>query len=128
MRRSIDWLESAAATSGTVRSGRGSPRGESREAAAQTAIAEVLGTDLSEPLVARSVHRYAAETGATLVVAASMPIRDLEWYAEPHPSPPRVLANRGANGIDGVVSTALGVAASGGEADRARAPSRSSAT
>ncbi len=84
----------------------------SREAMAQAAIAEVLGTDVSEPLIARSVHRYAAETGATLVVAASMPIRDLEWYAETNPVPPRVLANRGANGIDGVVSTALGVAAS----------------
>jgi 2-succinyl-5-enolpyruvyl-6-hydroxy-3-cyclohexene-1-carboxylate synthase len=85
----------------------------SRETRAQKAIAEVLGTDLSEPLVARSVHRYAAEAGATLVVAASMPIRDLEWYAEAQQLPPRVLANRGANGIDGVVSTALGVAASG---------------
>ena len=76
-------------------------------------MAGVLGSALSEPLVARAVHRYAAETGATLVVSASMPIRDLEWYAEAQPSPPRVLANRGVNGIDGVVSTALGVAASG---------------
>jgi 2-succinyl-5-enolpyruvyl-6-hydroxy-3-cyclohexene-1-carboxylate synthase len=84
-----------------------------REAKAQKAIAEVLGTDVSEPLVAREVHRHAARTGATLVAAASMPIRDLEWYAEPGPTPPRVLANRGVNGIDGVVSTALGIAASG---------------
>ena len=84
-----------------------------RESRAQAAIADVLGTDLSEPLVARSVHRYAAETGATLVVAASMPIRDLEWYAAAHPTAPRVLSNRGVNGIDGVVSTALGVAQSG---------------
>jgi 2-succinyl-5-enolpyruvyl-6-hydroxy-3-cyclohexene-1-carboxylate synthase len=83
------------------------------ESMAQAAIADVLGADLSEPLVARAVHRYAAESGATLVVAASMPIRDLEWYAEAHPMAPRVLSNRGVNGIDGVVSTALGVAASG---------------
>ena len=83
-----------------------------REALAQVAIADVLGTGLSEPLVARVVHRYAAETGATLVVAASMPIRDLEWYAAAHPTAPRVLSNRGVNGIDGVVSTALGVARS----------------
>ena len=81
-----------------------------REALAQTAIAEVLGTALSEPQVARAVHRYAAVHGATVVASASMPIRDLEWFATPEPIPPRVLANRGANGIDGVVSTALGAA------------------
>jgi 2-succinyl-5-enolpyruvyl-6-hydroxy-3-cyclohexene-1-carboxylate synthase len=104
------WLDAAIATA--------APTGpewldswQEREARAQHAIAEVLGSDLSEPLVARQVHRYAAETGATLVVAASMPIRDLEWYAETNQTPPRVLSNRGVNGIDGVVSTALGVAA-----------------
>jgi 2-succinyl-5-enolpyruvyl-6-hydroxy-3-cyclohexene-1-carboxylate synthase len=109
---SDEWLESAIATAIPAdRQWLDSWR--QRESLAQAAIAEVLGTDLSEPLVARMVHRYAAETGATLVVAASMPIRDLEWYAEAHTTAPRVLSNRGVNGIDGVVSTALGVAASG---------------
>src|ERR1700722_18892054 len=109
---SDDWLDSAIATARPA-DRRWLDSWRQREALAQAAIAEVLGTDLSEPLVAREVHRYAAETGATLVVAASMPIRDLEWYAEAHPMAPRVLSNRGVNGIDGVVSTALGVAASG---------------
>ncbi len=81
------------------------------EEAAQSAIEETLATDLSEPSVARQVYAHAAGRSATVVVSASMPIRDLEWYAAPQSSPPRVLANRGANGIDGVVSTALGVAA-----------------
>jgi 2-succinyl-5-enolpyruvyl-6-hydroxy-3-cyclohexene-1-carboxylate synthase len=81
------------------------------EDAAQNAIEETLANELSEPLVARHVYAHAASCGATVVVAASMPIRDLEWYAAPQPAPPRVLANRGANGIDGVVPTALGVAA-----------------
>ena len=81
------------------------------EDAAQAAIDETLAGQLSEPHVARQIYAHAANSGATVVVAASMPIRDLEWYAAPQPSPPRVLANRGANGIDGVVSTALGVAA-----------------
>jgi 2-succinyl-5-enolpyruvyl-6-hydroxy-3-cyclohexene-1-carboxylate synthase len=105
------WLEAAGATA-TPCDPEWLESWRSREKRAQTAIAGVLGGDLSEPLVASAVHRYAADTGATLVVAASMPIRDLEWYAETHPTPPRTLANRGANGIDGVVSTALGVAAS----------------
>ena len=82
------------------------------EEEAQAAIAGALGTDLSEPQVARTVHRLAAEAEATLVVSASMPMRDLEWFAPVQTRPPRVLANRGVNGIDGVVSTALGVAAS----------------
>ena len=63
---------------------------------------------LTEPLVARIV---AEESGARdLVVASSMPIRDLEWFGGPAA---RAFANRGANGIDGTISTALGRALGG---------------
>ncbi len=77
------------------------------EAGAQRAIDEVLSAQpgLTEPFVARSVAAYAS----TLVVSSSMPVRDLEWYAAPRHGL-RVFSNRGANGIDGVVSTAVGVA------------------
>lgn len=84
------------------------------EEAAQAAIDAVLGhrRDLTEPGIARALSA-SLDPGVTFVVASSMPIRDLEWYGHPASSH-RVLANRGANGIDGLVSTALGAAAGGG--------------
>jgi 2-succinyl-5-enolpyruvyl-6-hydroxy-3-cyclohexene-1-carboxylate synthase len=81
------------------------------ERVAQEAVDAALGGDrLSEPLVARQLFA-AVPDDATVVVSSSMPVRDLEWFARPRPAPPKVLANRGANGIDGVCSTALGAAA-----------------
>ncbi|MGD0083650.1 MAG: 2-succinyl-5-enolpyruvyl-6-hydroxy-3-cyclohexene-1-carboxylic-acid synthase [Acidimicrobiales bacterium] len=82
------------------------------ESAAQMAIDEVLrGIDgATEPGLARALYAY-APAPAIIVVSSSMPVRDLEWFGRPRTTPPRVLANRGANGIDGVVSTVLGVAA-----------------
>ncbi|MGO9911344.1 MAG: 2-succinyl-5-enolpyruvyl-6-hydroxy-3-cyclohexene-1-carboxylic-acid synthase [Acidimicrobiales bacterium] len=88
------------------------------EELAQGAIAAYLARladaasadELTEPLVAR---RLAAHPGVrTLVVSSSMPIRDVEWFSASCTSYPRVLANRGANGIDGVTSTTIGVATS----------------
>ncbi len=75
-----------------------------------TAIAEVLGEDLSEPLVAARLGDW-LPADATLFVASSMPVRDIELFSGVHESAPRVLANRGANGIDGTVSSAFGAAA-----------------
>ncbi|WP_409302316.1 2-succinyl-5-enolpyruvyl-6-hydroxy-3-cyclohexene-1-carboxylic-acid synthase [Peribacillus sp. SCS-155] len=47
--------------------------------------------------------------GASLFVSNSMPIRDLDTFFFNNDKGIKIFANRGANGIDGVVSTALGV-------------------
>ena len=64
---------------------------------------------LSEPSIARLLVRLSGETTTSLVVGSSMPIREIEWWGEPRSTP--LFANRGVNGIDGVNSTVLGVAA-----------------
>jgi 2-succinyl-5-enolpyruvyl-6-hydroxy-3-cyclohexene-1-carboxylate synthase len=80
------------------------------EARVRRAIAHWLdAAPLTEPAVA-SVLASALPAGASLVVSSSMPIRDLDAFA-PAGASVRVIANRGVNGIDGVTSTALGVAA-----------------
>ncbi|MFC7063922.1 2-succinyl-5-enolpyruvyl-6-hydroxy-3-cyclohexene-1-carboxylic-acid synthase [Halobacillus seohaensis] len=50
---------------------------------------------------------------SVLFVGNSMPIRDVDSFFMSSPKAITILANRGANGIDGVVSSALGVAANG---------------
>jgi 2-succinyl-5-enolpyruvyl-6-hydroxy-3-cyclohexene-1-carboxylate synthase len=80
------------------------------ERAAEAIVGALDGDQLSEP-------RVAAELGvllpaeATLFVASSMPVRDIETFWPVRADPPRVLCNRGANGIDGTVSSAFGAAA-----------------
>jgi len=82
------------------------------EAAGRGVIDVVLAASpASEPATVASVLAD-LPAGSDLVVSSSMPIRDLEWYA-PAREGVRVISNRGANGIDGVTSTAVGVSLAG---------------
>ena len=83
------------------------------ETAAQTEIGVWCGANWSEQTVARTVTD-ALPRGSRLVVSSSMPIRDVEWFGTVTPGV-TVVSNRGANGIDGVVSTAVGVALASGD-------------
>jgi 2-succinyl-5-enolpyruvyl-6-hydroxy-3-cyclohexene-1-carboxylate synthase len=80
------------------------------ERAAEAIRGVLAESGLSEPIVATELGVLLPED-ATLFVASSMPVRDIETFWPAREDPPRVLCNRGANGIDGIVSSAFGAAA-----------------
>ena len=86
------------------------------EAAAQRAIdatTDELGDGFSEPSLQRILgSHYAA--GDRVMLASSMPIRDAEAFLGTGEAAVRFHSNRGANGIDGLVSTAAGIAIGSG--------------
>jgi 2-succinyl-5-enolpyruvyl-6-hydroxy-3-cyclohexene-1-carboxylate synthase len=82
--------------------------------AARAAIAAhfAAGDELSEGRVFAELGAI-LPAGAAIYLGNSMPVRDADTFLAGRAAPLRVLGSRGANGIDGVVSSALGAAAGG---------------
>jgi 2-succinyl-5-enolpyruvyl-6-hydroxy-3-cyclohexene-1-carboxylate synthase len=84
------------------------------EEVARCAVESAAGGEPFEGAVARQVVA-AVPPGGTLFVSSSMPVREVDAFGGGPASGLTALGNRGASGIDGIVSTALGVAAGKGE-------------
>lgn len=95
---------------------------ERAEAAAREALDTFLEADLRESgLSGLALARRLASalpTGGRLFASNSMSVRLLDLAFPARPDPIRVLVNRGASGIDGITSTALGVAAAAAPGER----------
>lgn len=74
-------------------------------------ISQLLNFDkINEPAILLKVLE-AIPPNSNLMISNSIPIRDLDFFASSLNKNINVFQNRGASGIDGVVSTALGICA-----------------
>lgn len=86
---------------------------------AETSVRSVLDAELAGETLGRFEGKAAwllarhLPPGTTLCVASSMPVRDVEYLWPANDRGVRLAFSRGANGIDGTLSTALGMAHGG---------------
>lgn len=106
-----------------ARSAVGEPHWADAWGTASAKITRALGelTGVAPTFAAHEIAQHVADSvlnTSLLLVGSSSVIRDLDLYAT-WPAPAQIYANRGLAGIDGTVSTALGIAASVGKPMRA---------
>lgn len=85
---------------------------EAQQTRAEQQVWQVVNADLSdgvfsEGVVARAVVS-ALPADSVLMVGNSLPVRDLDLFCPPNQTPLRVLHQRGASGIDGLIAGAAG--------------------
>jgi len=110
------WSQALADRPGSERASGWTETWLAADARVAAALSEAL-TDELELRAPRAVRElcHALPDGACLYVSNSMAVRYLDAFLPVSPRPLRVLSNRGANGIDGTVSSALGAAVAGVE-------------
>lgn len=77
----------------------------------QSATSYIKAYDEADEGAAIAKILHSLPNGCDIFVSNSMPIRDIDTFFLATTKDVRIFANRGANGIDGIVSTALGVSA-----------------
>lgn len=107
------FLDSLSALPTSDRAGSYTERWRRLDDVATQAMAKAIDTleFPNEPAITRIVGA-AAPAGSTLYVASSRPIRDVDTFTDRRDDL-IVLANRGVNGIDGTISSAIGAALGG---------------
>ncbi|MEO5338123.1 MAG: 2-succinyl-5-enolpyruvyl-6-hydroxy-3-cyclohexene-1-carboxylic-acid synthase [Magnetospirillum sp. WYHS-4] len=80
--------------------------------------ADAVATRLADafPIAERDMVQAATSTAGLLFCGNSLPVREVDAFSGKGPAGPVLTANRGASGIDGSVSTLLGLAAAHGPA------------
>ncbi|HEY6731828.1 MAG TPA: 2-succinyl-5-enolpyruvyl-6-hydroxy-3-cyclohexene-1-carboxylic-acid synthase [Solirubrobacterales bacterium] len=87
------------------------------ETSAQAVLSEALETGGGEAITEPALHRAlgaAHRDGDLVYTASSMPIRDQETFLAANSTNVLFLSNRGANGIDGLISSGIGAAQASG--------------
>jgi 2-succinyl-5-enolpyruvyl-6-hydroxy-3-cyclohexene-1-carboxylate synthase len=103
---------SKAAAGSAVRAGEWRSRWQQADRVARAGAVATCDAERAflTPHLARAIWAGLPD-GAALFAANSMVIRDVDAFADNRAARLRLLANRGVNGIDGMVSSALGAAA-----------------
>jgi len=101
------WLAKQLAEQVTGSSGHWADRFQRAEQTHWEHVSDAVEREDFEGAVISTVAQQAPDP-ATLMVSNSMPVRDLDRFGEPWAADLTVVGNRGASGIDGITSTALG--------------------
>jgi len=107
------WLAAERTAQEAIEAALGTVPGSVETDAADAALGAAGATRITEPALHRALGA-AHRDGDLVYTASSMPIRDQEAFVATGAADALFLCNRGANGIDGLISSGIGAAAASG--------------